>query len=94
MVNNTVVVPVAVLAALATCMLMFICWWFPRTWAKGQALDRREFDENAARRRRDLELAESGSTTDVQTDIQGGEAGTEAGTETGDEAQARKQAIA
>ncbi|PBP17934.1 hypothetical protein BUE80_DR011322 [Diplocarpon rosae] len=61
MVNNAVVVPVAVLAALAVAMLIFICWWFPRAWARGQASDRAEYDE--ARRRRELA---AGTAADVE----------------------------
>jgi hypothetical protein len=40
MVNNAVVVPSAVFGAIAVVCLMFIVWWFPRTWAKGNAEER------------------------------------------------------
>ncbi|KAE9376404.1 hypothetical protein N431DRAFT_435749 [Stipitochalara longipes BDJ] len=69
MVSNTVVVPVAVLASICICMFAFICWWFPRTWAKGIALDKREYRENAERRQRDLELATSETAIGEHTDI-------------------------
>ncbi|PVH73708.1 hypothetical protein DL98DRAFT_519749 [Cadophora sp. DSE1049] len=68
-----VVVPVAVLASIGVCMFIFMCWWFPRAWAKGDASDRAEFDE--AKRQR--ELAEgtavgSGGETDVELGDLGG----------------------
>jgi hypothetical protein len=76
MVNNAIVVPCTVLASIAFCMLAFICWWFPRTWAKGQALDMMEYRENAERRQRerDLELAASEAATAENTDNPGNEA--------------------
>jgi hypothetical protein len=39
-------------------MFAFICWWFPRTWAKGTAEDIREF-EARRQQQRDMELAAS-----------------------------------
>ena len=76
MVNNAIVVPCTVLASIAFCMLAFICWWFPRTWARGQALDMMEYRENAERRQRerDLELAASEIATAENTDNPGNEA--------------------
>jgi hypothetical protein len=85
MVNNTIVVPCAVLASIAFCMLAFICWWFPRTWARGQALDLMEYRENAERRQRDLELAASETATAENTDIPGNEAEVKAGENVGTE---------
>jgi hypothetical protein len=75
MVNNAVVVPCAVLGSICVCMFAFVCWWFPRTWSKGQSLDMREYVENVQRRRRDLELAASKTATGEQTDIPGSEVG-------------------
>jgi hypothetical protein len=72
MVNNAIVVPCAILGSIAVGMFAFICWWFPRAWAKGQTADMRE---HAARRQRDLELATSDVATDENTDISGGEPG-------------------
>jgi hypothetical protein len=78
MVNKAIVVPCTVLASIAFCMLAFICWWFPRTWAKGQALDMMEYRENTERRQRqrerDLELAASETATAENTDNPGNEA--------------------
>jgi hypothetical protein len=74
MVNSSVVVPVVVLAVIAVCMLAFIWWWFPRTWAKGQSMDMRDHAATL-RRQRDLELAASQTATGEQTDIPGTEAG-------------------
>ena len=41
MVNNTVVIPIASLSAIVVAGTIFIWWWFPRTWKKGneQELD-------------------------------------------------------
>jgi hypothetical protein len=85
MVNNAIVVPCTVLASIAFCMLAFICWWFPRTWARGQALDMMEYRENAERRQRDLELAASETATAENTDIPGNEAEVKAGENVGTE---------
>ncbi|KAH7370010.1 hypothetical protein BKA65DRAFT_544740 [Rhexocercosporidium sp. MPI-PUGE-AT-0058] len=67
MVNNTVVIPVAVLASICVCMFVFMWWWFPRAWARGDASDRAEYDE----RKRQRELAEetavgSGDDTGIE----------------------------
>lgn len=63
MVNNAVVVPCATLAAIACCMLIYICWWFPRAWAKGQTADLREYEaRRIAREQMELDL-ESGNET-------------------------------
>lgn len=37
-------IPVGVLGGLVVAGLMFICWWFPRTWAKGEAAEKKEFE--------------------------------------------------
>jgi hypothetical protein len=50
-------------------MLMFICWWFPRTWNKGNASDKAEYDEMMRRRA----LADE---TAAGSDDAGAEAGT------------------
>jgi hypothetical protein len=86
MVSNTVIVPVAVLASICVSMFAFICWWFPRTWAKGIALDKREYRQNAERRQRDLELAASRTAISEHTDIRASEAGVLAGESTGAQA--------
>lgn len=39
MVNNAIVVPVAVLAAISVAMFVFIWWWFPRHYRKGVDMD-------------------------------------------------------
>ncbi|EXJ72854.1 uncharacterized protein A1O5_04002 [Cladophialophora psammophila CBS 110553] len=50
MVNNAVVVPVAVLAALSVAMFVFICWWFPRHYKKGVEQDMNIMDNERAER--------------------------------------------
>lgn len=75
--NNAVIVPCAILGAIAVCMFIFICWWFPRAWAKGQTLDMREFADNQERQRqRDLELGANESTNEDNTNDEGREATT------------------
>lgn len=37
-------VPVGVLAAICAIGLLFVGWWFPRTWRKGEAAERKEFE--------------------------------------------------
>lgn len=44
-------------------MFIFICWWFPRAWSKGQAKQNKEWDE-INRQRREREEAEA--STDVE----------------------------
>ncbi|KAI9054380.1 hypothetical protein LZ554_001543 [Drepanopeziza brunnea f. sp. 'monogermtubi'] len=58
-------------------MLLFICWWFPRAWAKGAAADRAEMDENKRRR----EAAEDTAVgSDGEADIElGNRAGADGG---------------
>ena len=70
MVSKAILVPCLVLAAIAVCMFVFIWWWFPRTWAKGQAIDMKQYAENA-QRRRDLEMVASETATGEHTDIPG-----------------------
>jgi hypothetical protein len=50
MVNNSVVLPVAILSAVAAAMLVFIWWWFPRAWDRGTAQDRADIDAELRRR--------------------------------------------
>lgn len=49
MVNNSVIIPIASLSAIVGVSLIFVVWWFPRTWAKGNAQERALIDENTAR---------------------------------------------
>ncbi|OAP58230.1 hypothetical protein AYL99_07320 [Fonsecaea erecta] len=50
MVNNSVVVPVAVLASLCVAMFLFIWWWFPRHYKKGVEQDMNIMDSERAER--------------------------------------------
>lgn len=75
--NSAVVIPCAVLGAIAVCMFVFICWWFPRAWAKGQTLDMREFADNVERQRQreiDLEEGANESTNNDTTNVKTSEA--------------------
>ncbi|CAL3971894.1 unnamed protein product [Diplocarpon coronariae] len=70
--SDQVVVPVAVLAAVAAAMLIFICWWFPRAWARGQASDEAEYDE--ARRRREAAVTDADADADADVERAAGHA--------------------
>lgn len=39
MVSTSIVVPCAVLGSICAVMLVFVYWWFPRTWNKGNKTD-------------------------------------------------------
>lgn len=39
MVNQSIVLPCAVLGGICAVMLVFIWWWFPRAWKKGNKQD-------------------------------------------------------
>lgn len=59
MVSHTIVIACASLGSIVFVMFAFICWFFPRAWAKGQASDIAEFQATIDRnRQRDLELNE------------------------------------
>ena len=75
MVNNAVVIPSAIFATLAVCMFIFICWWFPRAWASGQASDIREYEQRL-RMERELAARETGSDETHDLSNVGGDAGT------------------
>jgi hypothetical protein len=68
--NNSVVIPVAVLAAVCVCMFAFVCWWFPRAWQKGVNADTREVDDRRRQRELAAELGEV--TTSDEADAPGG----------------------
>ena len=48
MVAKSAVVPIATLSGIVAVMLVFVVWWFPRTWNKGNAQERALIDEQAA----------------------------------------------
>lgn len=50
MVNNAIVVPVAVLASICVVMFVFIWWWFPRHYRKGVQQDLDIMDQELAAR--------------------------------------------
>lgn len=37
-------IAVGTLSGLAVAALIFICWWFPRAWVKGEAAEMKEFE--------------------------------------------------
>jgi len=49
---------------MALVMFIFICWWFPRAWSKGNAIQNREWDE-INRQRRAAEEAAAGTDTEL-----------------------------
>lgn len=52
MVNNAVIVPVAVLASICVAMFVFVWWWFPRHYRKGVKQDMDIIDSDRAGRER------------------------------------------
>jgi len=53
-------------------MFIFMCWWFPRAWRRGDAADRAEYEE--AKRRREL-AEETAVGTGGETDVELGDFG-------------------
>lgn len=47
-------------------MFLFICWWFPRAWARGTAADRAEYNENKRRREAAQDAAVGSQNGDVE----------------------------
>lgn len=35
---------------MAICMFIFICWWFPRAWSRGNAIQNASYDEQRIQR--------------------------------------------
>lgn len=62
---------VAGLSAMAFCMFVFIWWWFPRAYARGQALQRAEWDEQRIRRQlaEQRALEEEHSSTELADEV-------------------------
>ncbi|CZT09712.1 uncharacterized protein RAG0_14380 [Rhynchosporium agropyri] len=68
MVDNTVVIPIAVLSSICVTAFVFTWWWFPRAWAEGDAADREEYE--VAKRRRELaEERAVGSEGDTDVEL-------------------------
>ena len=53
------------LGLMAFIMFVFICWWFPRAWSKGNAKQNREWDVRLAATR-DAEEAAAGRDTVIE----------------------------
>lgn len=45
MVSQSAIIPIATLSGIVAVMLLFVVWWFPRTWNKGNAQERAIIDE-------------------------------------------------
>jgi hypothetical protein len=45
--NLSIVIPCAVLGSICAVMIVFIWWWFPRTWNKGDKQDMELMDQAA-----------------------------------------------
>ena len=45
MVKNSVVIPIATLSAIVVAGFIFVWWWFPRTWKKGNETELDIMDE-------------------------------------------------
>lgn len=50
MVSKDAIIPIASLSAIVVVCLIFVIWWFPRTWAKGNADETRIMNEEIQRR--------------------------------------------
>lgn len=44
MANLNIIMPCAVLGGICAVMLVFMWWWFPRTWKKGNSQENAEID--------------------------------------------------
>ncbi len=53
-------------------MFVFICWWFPRAWARGTAAEHAEYDEMKRRRQLAEEAAGASGDADVELSDGGG----------------------
>ncbi|ETN39268.1 uncharacterized protein HMPREF1541_05491 [Cyphellophora europaea CBS 101466] len=53
--SKAAIIPIASLSAIVGVSILFILWWFPRTWTKGNEDERRIID--AERQTRDAYLA-------------------------------------
>jgi hypothetical protein len=51
MVSKDAIIPIASLSAIVGVSLLFVLWWFPRTWNKGNAEERRILDEQIRQQR-------------------------------------------
>lgn len=47
MVSSSAIIPIASLSAIVVVGLVFIIWWFPRAWNKGNAEERAIVDQQA-----------------------------------------------
>lgn len=73
MVSKSAVIPIATLSGIVAVMLLFVVWWFPRTWNKGNAQERAIIDEQqrhlAALR---LSQMQAGVNRPADGDLEGG----------------------
>jgi hypothetical protein len=75
MVSQSAIIPIAVLSALVFVMLVFVVWWFPRTWAKGNAQERAIIDSQAAHLATLRSSAAGVNRPGAEGDAESGEAG-------------------
>lgn len=54
--NTTIALVCGLTGGLALAMFIFICWWFPRHWKKGNAADMAEYEEDKRDRERYLAM--------------------------------------
>lgn len=48
--DKSAVIPIASLSAIVAICLVFVVWWFPRQWARGNAQDRQIMDQEIQQR--------------------------------------------
>ncbi len=70
MVNNAVIIPIAVLSAIVGVSLIFVWWWFPRTWNKGNAEDRRDIEEHLRQQREILARRQQEAQTNEDDNVE------------------------
>ena len=71
MVNNAVVIPIAVLSAIVGVSLIFVWWWFPRTWNKGNAEDARDMEQHLQQQREILARRQAAAESeDANADVE------------------------
>ncbi|KAJ9500494.1 hypothetical protein LTR99_001697 [Exophiala xenobiotica] len=69
MANLSSTVPAAILGSLAGVMLIFIWWWFPRTWKRGVAQDNAEIDDIQVQAEREMVVQNARRTIDNYREV-------------------------
>lgn len=73
MVSKSALIPIASLSAIVGVSLLFVIWWFPRTWNKGNAEERAIIDGQIQQRRAWLAMQEQQRAVNREGDAEAGE---------------------